>query len=658
MSVLIEEFCRFAELFPEPILLVSTKGHLCAVNSAARGTLLLDAPLRPEQLIFEFVADTQEKVTDYLRACGRSAQPLPGLLTFLVGEAAAEPFHSQGSAFRSRDSQQRPLVVLRLAPKKGATSRFVALNYQIEQLKTEIARRVNAERQLQEQRELLQVTLSSIGDAVIATDVQGRITFMNPVAELHTGYDQRDCLGEPLEKVFVIRNEQTGAPAESPVHKVLRTGGVVGLANHTVLVQRNGAQLPIDDSAAPIRDDVGKLFGVILVFREVSESRKLQHELLRQTEALREADRRKDEFLAVLAHELRNPLAPLRNGLEIARLQLPSEQKLGRTVIMMERQLLHLVRLVDDLMDVNRVSRGVIELRRAPVSIRDVLARSVEAVRLDMEARGHDFRINPCAEHLTVDGDAQRLVQVFSNLLTNSAKYSQDGGLVELSAILAGAEVVIRVRDHGIGIPTDQLERVFEMFSQVRIHQGRAEGGLGIGLSLVRTLVNKHGGSVSAHSEGPGAGSTFTVRLPVSSRSRQFAPASSEPRRAPASRSLRIVVADDNADAAQSLCLLLEELGSHEVRTASTGREAIGLTQKFAPALIFMDVGMPNLDGIEATRLIREGPGGQQIVIVALTGWGQPRDREQTRLAGVDRHVVKPISPEDLAEILTFASRK
>ena len=655
MSALIGEFSRFAEIFPEPILLVSTKGHLCAVNSAARAVLFLDLPLAPEHLIFQFVADAPEKVTDYLRVCARSAQSMPGLFTFVTGTTATS-FRSQGLAFRSRDAERGPLVVLRLARKEGATSRFVALNYQIDHLKTEIARRVHAERQLQEQRERLQVTLSSIGDAVISTDVAGSVTFMNPIAEAHTGYRQDECLGKPLENVFVIRNEHTGALAENPVDKVLRTGDVVGLANHTVLIRRNGDTLPIDDSAAPIRDERGRLFGVVLVFREISESRKLQHELLRQTEALKEADRRKDEFLAVLAHELRNPLAPLRNGLQIARLQFPHNEKLTRTVHMMERQLLHLVRLVDDLMDVNRVSRGLIELRRATVSVRDVLIASAEAVRVDMEARRHDFRMNLCSEQVMVDGDAQRLVQVFSNLLTNSAKYSPDGSVIEFSAALEGAEIAVRVTDTGIGIPTDQLERVFEMFSQVRIHQGRAEGGLGIGLSLVRTLVKNHGGSVNVHSEGPGAGSTFTVRLPVSGLPMQAVSASSVPRHGGTARPLRVVVADDNADAAQSLRLLLE-IGGHEVRTASTGREAIELVQTFEPALVFMDVGMPDLGGVEATRRIRERPEGKLMVIVALTGWGQPRDREQTRLAGVDRHVVKPIGPDELAEIVALASR-
>jgi signal transduction histidine kinase/CheY-like chemotaxis protein len=419
------------------------------------------------------------------------------------------------------------------------------------------------------------------------------------------------------------------------------------------LVRRDGQYLPIDDSAAPICDATGKLFGVILVFHEVSESRKLQHELMQRTQALTQADRRKDEFLAVLAHELRNPLAPLRNGLQIARVKMSSDETVGQAVEMMERQLVHLVRLVDDLMDLNRVSRGVIELRRVPVLIADVLARSVEAVHGDMVARGHSFQMELNARDIAVNGDGDRLTQIFSNLLTNSAKYSPNNGAIALRALVEGPEIVIRVSDNGIGIPPEQLNHVFEMFSQVRTHQQRSEGGLGIGLSLVRTLVELHGGSVTAHSNGPGTGSTFTVRLPVAQP--QVAMQSiGAGECGNAGRSIRIVVADDNADAAYSLRLLLEVAG-HEVRTATNGREALEQVEAFEPALVFMDLGMPHLDGVEAARLIRARAGGKPIVIIALTGWGQPQDRERTRQAGVDRHIVKPISPEDIAEVIAQA---
>jgi PAS domain S-box-containing protein len=515
---------------------------------------------------------------------------------------------------------------------------------------------LRAEKSADQQRQLWQVTLSSIGDAVIATDTEGRITFMNPVAETHIGLAPGDCLGRPLEEVFVILDEESGALVENPVQRVLKSGGVVSLADHTVLVRPDGTQLPIDDSGAPIRDAAGNLLGVILVFHEVAESRRLQRELLKHTDSLRDADRRKDEFLAVLAHELRNPLAPLRNGLQILRREAERETSADRVLAMMERQLSHLVRLVDDLMDLRRVTHGIIDLRMAPVHIRDVLMRSLEGVGPDLQARGHHVQVDLPQHDIVVMGDGHRLTQVFTNLLANSIKYSDDGARITVNARACGGEVAVDVTDTGVGIPADQLTRVFEMFSQVRTHQRRAEGGLGIGLAVARTLVQQHGGTIDVHSAGPGLGTTFTVRLPTTEAHEDQPNAVGAHARLVASGGgIKIVVADDNADAAESLRMLLEAIG-HEVRVARNGSEAVEITRLFAPDLIFMDVGMPEMDGLEATRRIRSESNGDTPIIVALTGWGQSHDRERTRRAGANRHVVKPMSPEELEQIFALAA--
>ena len=655
MSAQLREFERFSNVFPEPILLVTSTGNLCVANSKAQRELFRAGPFAAGRLLSDFVENEPDSILSYLKSCARSGEPLPSLFKFLSNEGPPLEYRCLGCAFRSSDEQQRPLVVLRLELKELSSSRFIGLNHQIDQLRTEIARRRKVERDLVEQRQLLEVTLSSIGDAVIATDLEGRITFVNPAAEDHLGYASSECVGRSLTDVFVIRNEHTGDAVVNPVELVLKTGRVVGLANHTVLVRRDGVELPIDDSAAPIRDATGNLLGAILVFHEVSESRKLQRELILQADALKEADRRKDQFLAVLAHELRNPLAPMRNGLQIARMKSKSDEALHPVIDMMERQLLHLVRLVDDLMDVSRVSRGVVELRRAPLSISEVIARSTESVRADFESRGHHLQVELPPDAIRVDGDADRLTQVVSNLLTNSAKYSPDGGAIRLSVSCDSDELCIQVSDKGIGIPTDQIDRVFDMFSQVRTHQGRYEGGLGIGLSLVRTLVQLHGGSVTAHSDGPGLGSTFKVRLPVLKASPQASRGSAaKPHNAPA---LRVLVADDNVDAARTMGLLLE-LRGQVVSVATSGHDAVRQAAQFLPEVIFMDVGMPDIDGVEATRRIRELPGGSTILIVALTGWGQPQDQERTRIGGMDRHIVKPISPDDIAEVLAIAAQR
>ena len=655
MTRLAEDFGRIADGFRDPVLLLAGDGTVCAANRAARR---LFADVVPGQTLLEdLVDDPPGKVRAYVRACARSGEPLPGAMTVRRANAGGERYRCQGSAFRARDASERPAVVLHLVRTDASSSRFVWLNGQVEQMRHEMARRLHAERVAERQRQLWQVTLSSIGDGVIATDTEGRITFMNAVAESLTGRSLDECLGEPLECAFVIRNEDTGEPQQNPVHDVLRSGNVVGLANHTVLVRPDGTELPIDDSAAPIRDAAGNLFGVVLVFHEVAESRRLQRELVRHAESLREATRRKDEFLAVLAHELRNPLVPLRNGLSILRQGSAPDAAEMPVLLMMERQLVHMVRLVNDLMDLNRIAYGVSELKQAPLYLGDVLARSIEAVRADLDARGHSLRVE-AARDVMVLGDGDRLTQVLSNLLTNSIKYSEDGSTITVRVEEAGDEARIDVADTGIGIPQDQLDRVFEMFSQVRAHQSRAEGGLGIGLSVARGLVEQHGGTLRARSDGPGRGSVFTIRLPVLRRPPVPAPgpAPVDTPQAPASP-LKVVVVDDNLDSADSLRAVLQ-LAGHEVRTANDGSAAVALTRDFEPHLVFMDIGMPGMDGLEATRRIRESPAGERTFVVALTGWGQRQDRERTRAAGVDRHVVKPIGPEELAEVLALVSER
>lgn len=370
--------------------------------------------------------------------------------------------------------------------------------------------------------------------------------------------------------------------------------------------------------------------------------------------ALRAADRRKDEFLATLAHELRNPLAPLRNGLQIARLSGRGDAMLQRTVEMMDRQLSHLVRLVDDLLDVARISSGKLELRREPVDLGQVLASSVESTRVILENRGHELVLDAAFDEFLVRGDFERLSQVFTNLLSNAAKYTEQGGRIQIALARENVDAVVRVIDSGIGIPSAEVEHVFDLFSQVRSHQRHTGGGLGIGLSLVKSLVALHEGQVAAYSAGAGAGSTFTVRLPLlASEVRSAAPVPTatmdltrsevDPR--------RIVVADDNVDAANSLARLLGLLG-HDVATAHDGLDALEKTAQTRPDVVFLDLGMPRMDGIEAARRIRELPGGDGILLIALTGWGQESDRQRTLAAGFDWHLIKPIGVAELTEIL------
>jgi CheY-like chemotaxis protein len=370
-----------------------------------------------------------------------------------------------------------------------------------------------------------------------------------------------------------------------------------------------------------------------------------------QTEQeLLEADRRKDEFLAILAHELRNPLAPLQHGLEIVRQVAEPNLTLTRTVNMMERQMRQLVRLVDDLRDVSGIARGKLQLQRRPVVLMNAVEQALEASRPILEAHGHDPSVDCRDDRLMVDGDPARLAQILTNLLSNCAKYTEPGGAISLTVERDGDDAVISVSDTGIGIPPDYLEDVFEMFSQVRVHQARSSGGLGIGLALVRRLVQMHGGSVSAYSPGIGAGSTFTVRLPAIANpvSIKNASAAAEPATAvKGGKVRRILVVDDNDDAAALLAVLLE-LEGHEVQTAANGGDAVNRAESFRPEVVLMDLEMPGVDGFEASRRIRARPWGDTILIAALTGWGQDVDRRRAHEAGVDLHFVKPVDTTTL----------
>ena len=388
--------------------------------------------------------------------------------------------------------------------------------------------------------------------------------------------------------------------------------------------------------------------GVVCYFSDIS-----RHVMARQ--ALAEADRRKNEFLAVLAHELRNPLAPLRSALQVMKLAHDDPATVQGSRQMMERQLTLLVRLIDDLMDMSRISRGKVELRRERIALSDAVHLAVETSRPEIEARGHEFVIEMPSDRIGVDADVERLAQVFSNLLNNAAKYTDPGGRIVLSVQRRGAEAVVRVSDTGMGIPPGMLPKVFDIFTQVDRTIEAAQGGLGIGLSLVKGLVEMHGGTVEAKSEGRGKGSEFVVRLPVRSLE------ASKPRsdragaitRAP---SRRVLIVDDNRDAAVSLAAMLNFMGN-ETQTAHDGYEALDVAAAFRPDLVMLDIGMPRLSGYDTARRIREQPWGRGMVLVALTGWGQEEDRRRSKDAGFDSHLVKPIEPGAMERLLAGLSR-
>jgi PAS domain S-box-containing protein len=772
--------------------------------------------------------------------------------------------------------------------------------------------------ELQQQRAWFEVTLSSIGDAVITTDVQSKVTYLNPVAESMIGWTSAQARGEPLERVFRIVNEYTRQTVANPIGKALQTGSIVGLANHTALIDKNGRVIPIEDSAAPIRDTQGKVIGAVMVFHDVSDRRRVEDALrtseerlratfsqaavgivvadvngrfleanprfcdilgysfdelqqltfaqiihpedlsgsqaearvllageiphcafenryirkdgaalwgrttlallreaggeaqrivgiveditdrkdaeralresraqaqeirsglaaivessddaiisktlegvittwnhgaerifgytagevigkpvtllippnqideeptilqkLRRGEridhyetvrlrkdgtlldvsltvspvkdlngtiigaskiarditqrkrmeaalreeiaireraeaALREADRRKDEFLALLAHELRNPLAPIRYALAGNKKagRTPEQRKRAEDII--ERQVTHMSRLLDDLLDISRITRGTLELKKNPTELTLAVGTAIETARPILDAKNHTLSLDLPTTAVRLEADPVRLAQAFSNLLINAAKYTDPGGHIQLRAAQDGHEVVVTIRDNGIGISADMMPRLFTLFSQAQTALGRAEGGLGIGLSLVRGVVTLHGGSIEARSDGPGTGSEFIVRLPIGTPLAAVTDIEATAENLVPGAGLKILVVDDNRDAADA-CASLLELSGHHVQTAYTGRHALELAETFRPHAVLMDIGLPDFSGYELATKIRAAPWGRGVLLIAVTGWGQEEDRRRALEAGCDHHLTKPIAPETVESLL------
>jgi PAS domain S-box-containing protein len=395
------------------------------------------------------------------------------------------------------------------------------------------------------------------------------------------------------------------------------------------------------------RNEQGRALSMTGISIDITRIKEVEQEL-------READERKNEFLAVLSHELRNPLAPLRNGIEILRLTKGAGEVAEQARVMMARQLEQMVRLIDDLLEVSRISRGKIELKREPVDLSVALQHALEVSKPLIDSAAHELSIDISATTLPVFADTTRLAQVFGNLLNNAAKYTNPGGHIWLSASRSGERIRVSIRDNGIGIPPEMLPKVFEMFAQLDNSLQRTQGGLGIGLSIARRLVEMHDGTLDARSEGAGKGCEFIVELPLySPTTSEREPAGTADARRGQQRPLRVLVADDNADAATSLALVLEMKG-HEVRTAQDGIEAVQVAAAFAPDVAVLDIGMPRLDGYEVCRQLRALPRGRDMLIVALTGWGQTEDKQRSQEAGFDQHLVKPADVGALEELLRF----
>jgi two-component system CheB/CheR fusion protein len=590
-----------------------------------------------------------------LTPVGRRDEPLDSPQLPLQRAARGETVHGEEYDALFADGAVRSVLV-NAAPirdERGAIRGAVATF-------ADLTAHREAEEQVRAAHARIASVLETMTDAFCAFDADWRFSYLNPRAERYLRSGDAPLLGAILWQRFPMLADSTIAMTMRRARDERRTVSCEA--------QVPGTARWIELRAHPWED------GVAIYFRDITERRsaagrivqlnaELQQrvaELEHAESALLDADRRKDEFLALLAHELRNPLAPVQNAAYILASPKAPAEMAGRAIGIVQRQVRHMSRLVDDLLDISRITRGKINIQRERVSLASVLGDAIETSRPGFEEAGHTLDVALPDDTLEVDGDRTRLAQVFLNLLNNAAKYTPHGGRVTVRATREGGQVVVRVTDTGIGIPAENLARIFEPFWQVDPSVTRAHGGLGIGLTLVERLVKLHGGTVEAHSDGPGRGSEFVVRLPVPQHlapAAHVAPADGAsaipaPRMAPGQASYRILVADDNLDALDSLITLLALRGHTVVGRATDGVQALAETERTLPDVVLLDIGMPRMDGYEAARRIRRTAHGKTVTLVAITGWGQPSDVARARNAGFDHHLTKPVSPEELERIL------
>ena len=650
----------------------------------------------------------------------------------------------------------------------------------------DITKQREAERQLRADELLLRITLRSIGDAVVTTDGEGRVTFLNPVAEHLTGWATSDALGRALEDIFVIVNETTGVATENPVMRALREGTVVGLANHTVLIARDGTRRPIDDSAAPIRDDTGRPFGAVLVFRDVTERRRRERDLqllaaivtssddaivsktldgtitawspgaerifgwiraeaigqnirliippdrwaeedalldsirrgeriesletvrvakdgrrididltvspvrdrdgagevvgaskiardiserrradetraglLSRAEAARaEADvanRMKDQFLAILSHELRTPLSAVLGWVQMLRNRHVSPERTQHALNVIHRNTVLQAKLIDDLLDIARVEAGKLHLEKQPVDLIPLIEDAVDALQRDVSAQQLTVGRHLDPEAGVVFGDPTRLGQVVINLLSNAVRFTPPGGRIDVTLERDGDHARFVVRDTGIGIEPDALRHIFERFAQVSGGTARVHGGLGLGLAIVRHLVELHGGTVHAHSPGMGHGATFTVRFPIVSEPVGVAerPTTHDDRQVPLD-GIKVVVVEDDPDVAEMVAIVLRRHGA-EVITASSGEGTLSILAEYPPDVLVCDIGLPDIDGYALLQRVREmerARGRRAVPSVALTGFASEEERQRAASVGYQIHVSKPVEPDRLVKVI------
>ena len=531
----------------------------------------------------------------------------------------------------------------------------------------DITARIRVEREAQRasdadraEKEWLAAVLNSMNEEVYFTNTEKRYTYANPAALREFGH----TLVENLDVESIVRQLEVlrpdGSPrpmSEAPPLRALE-GEVIRGEEQLVRVPRTGELRHRQVSSAPVRSSDGEIIGSVSVVRDITDQRRIDAELRAGAQQLRDADRRKDEFIAMLAHELRNPLVPIRTGVELLKNAREQPQLLDSIRPMMERQIGHMVRMIDDLLDVSRITSGKIELQRRAVTLASVVGSAIEANRAAIDTKGLDLTVNLSEPHWTLDVDPTRFAQVISNLLQNAAKFTPRGGRITVAVTVEHAagprpEVILKVADSGIGISAEMLPRVFDLFAQAPHHGHSAQSGLGIGLALARRLVEMHGGSIEAHSDGVGSGTEFTVRMPAP-RGVDFKAAESDTDQQTL-ENIRVLVIDDNRDSADATAMFVGGKGA-VTQVAYDAESGLTALPEFQPDVVLLDIGMPVIDGYEVCRRIRQFPGAN-IGVVAITGWGQQQDKQRASHAGFNAHLTKPADPVELEKVIRSLAR-
>jgi PAS domain S-box-containing protein len=501
------------------------------------------------------------------------------------------------------------------------------------------------EETLRESEERFRLLVNSVKEyAIFMLDAQGRVASWNLGAERIIGYTAAEIIGRSFACFYPPEAAGRGAP-EQDLATVIGQGSVETNGRR---VRKDGSRFWANIVISPVYDLDGKLRGFAQVTRDLTERK--------QFEELEESQQRTHEFLAMLSHELRNPLAPLKTSVNILRLRELNDPVTLRARDVIDRQVDHLTHIIDELLDVSRITSGRIRLSSEPLSLENILACAVESARPLLDSRKHELRIAAMPRPLWVRGDLTRLTQVFVNLLNNAAKYTPDGGQITIEVRTRGGHAAVHIRDNGMGITPELLPRMFDLFTQGQRPLDRSDGGLGVGLALVHRIASLHGGAVKAYSEGTGRGSELVVTLPVISEETSMTVASDPQQPNPPGRRRRLMVIDDNRDAAESMSMLFE-LWGHEVVCVYDGRAALETAATYRPDAVFLDIGLPGMDGYEIAERLRELPEAGRTVLVAITGYGQDEDRRRSRQAGIDHHLVKPVAPETLHDLLDSLDR-